>query len=332
MSESRLENEHSHPPAETLKVALSKASKETQGWKVKTLKEIVQLPLKEACVCYFLYQDESLRRPFASASHQHIVKLADDSLWRRSFSHTSHHPLPPSIPLTHTRAHTHTHVDRFSLENSSAHEQPVLTAIHSGSPCLGAQMATPPLPLPSLSSSSYSNLLLQCKSLMMMCCRGNGWRWAAPRAVGGSQPLSSVGGICWAHPSPSFWKEQEADCFWEGVGVGELSPLLPAASLGIALFVSLPSFLCFLVYCCMRWKYSCSRGISAEKIQLWELLLVWNTADAWRKRKDGKLRDKISQICLKDKVDMALLRHARVVFTLIRVSNHVRWLCVSTGF
>lgn len=119
----------------------------------------------------------------------------------------------------------------------------MLLGVHSGSPARRSNQ--PPLPLPVL-------LLLQCKSLMMMCCRGNGWRWAAPRAVGGSQPLSSVGGICRAHPSPSFWKEQEADCFWEGVGVGELSPLLPAASLGIALFVSLflPSFVfCFTAAC-----------------------------------------------------------------------------------
>lgn len=80
---------------------------------------------------------------------------------------------------------------------------------------------------------------------------------------------------------PRLWKEQEgAECVWEGVGVGEWSPLLPAASLGSALFrlLFLPSFV-FLLCCRMRPKHSRSRGFFSlcARIQLWQLLLVWKS-------------------------------------------------------
>lgn len=151
----------------------------------------------------------------------HLHQRHINTLWNWLMTHSDAGPfhVPPIIlSLTPHDTHTHTHRANFSLENNWARS-------HSQ----WQPWPTPPFPVLLLLL-----LLTQCKSLMMMCCRGNGWRWAAPRAVGGTKPLSSVGGICRAHPSPSFWKEQEADCFWEGVGVGELSPLLPAASLGIA--------------------------------------------------------------------------------------------------
>lgn len=55
-------------------------------------------------------------------------------------------------------------------------------------------------PLLALSSSSSSPS--SAKSLMMLCCRGNGWRvgGGSTGKVGGSQPLSGVGGKRARHP------------------------------------------------------------------------------------------------------------------------------------
>lgn len=215
--------------------------------------------------------------PCADHLHQRHI----NTLWNRPMTHSDAGPfrIPPIIlslsppPLSlhaHAHRHTHTWTDflRRITQLMNTHAVLLLT--------VAALLKQPPLP-----SLSF-HLLLQCKSLlmmmmMMMCCRGNGRRWAAPRAVGGSQPLSGVGGICRVHPSPSFWKEQESDCFW-GVGVGELSPLLPAASLGM--FVSppssLPSFPSSLFFLCLLVLMP-----HAEKTQLKLWGLLWVGKFSW---------------------------------------------------
>ena len=176
---------------------------------------------------------------FASASHQHIVKLADDSVWRSSFLHTHYRSL--SLPLT--RTHTH------NTQNS-------FVPVHSGTP---AQRSSQPLPVPVH--------LLQCKSLMM-CCPGNGWRWVAPRAVGGSQPLSSVGGICWAQPSPWFWKGAGSRLLLRRCGCWWIITSPPCSFVRDRLVCLL--FLRFFVFCfcCRMWKLQLLTGEFCTKTKL----------------------------------------------------------------
>lgn len=210
-----------------------------------------------ACVCEW---HKSERRPFASASHRHIVKAADESFWRRSFSHippitVRSLSLPPSLSLSlslslvHTHAHTRTKYD-FLLPSALA------------APLLGQHPHLPPSP-------PTSHLLLWCKSLtmaaammmMMMCCRGNGWkvggsagrwaeasRWAAWE--GSAEPSAPVTLILGKKG------KQEADFLPRRCGsCWIIASPPPAASWGTCLVFNLaiPRPLLFFPYC-QQWK------------------------------------------------------------------------------
>lgn len=154
---------------------------------------------------------ESERRPFASASHQHIVKAADESFWRRSFSHIP--PITvPSLTLSPSRllslflTHTKSQISSF-LHGSSPTTLPA-------SPPFPFSSHLPPPPSVQVTNDGGSD------DDVLPRQRLEGGRLR--RAVGGSQPLSSVGGEPSAPVTLILEKKSEAGSWLSPEEVWEL--------------------------------------------------------------------------------------------------------------